>query len=489
VALFKKSSDTNNAAEQARRDTRKARPWFERARTVADARNYDYAIECFVNGLRYDPEALDQHEALREVALRRKVNNGKPAGFLEQMKHSGGKSAIDKMLNAEYLWSKDPFNANHALGVMEQAAEAGGLEELAYWVGGLVLESIQNSKKPSKQMYLKVRDLFARIGAYDKAVEACQYALSLDQQNMALVRQLKDLQAEATMMTGRYDEEEGGFRKSIRDEDKQRQLAQEDAIATTDSAKDEVIERARKVYQDNPEDVEAMQKLVRALLAREEEPYENEAIEILEQAYQQTGQYRFRMQVGDVKIRQLNRQLRAVNQQLKKNPNDSDLRNRLRELASKQVRFELEEYGERVKNYPTDMGLRYQLGRRQLAVKDYDAAIASFQEAQGDPKHRAAALRYLGEAFAAKGWFDEAIDTFRRGIESHPAGDDRLGLELRYHLMGSLESKAQQNKDAEAAQEAAKLASQIAQSDINFRDIRKRVEALRNLVNELKQQA
>ena len=130
--------------------------------------------------------------------------------------------------------------------------------------------------------------------------------------------------------------------------------------------------------------------------------------------------------------------------------------------------------------------MRFNLGRRQLAVNDYDSSIASFQEARSDPKYRAVSLRYLGEAFAAKGWFDESIDTFREGIKAYQFDDDQLALAMRYHLMNALEHKALNEKKLEIGEEAAKIASQIAQVDFNYLDIRDRLEKLRSLVEEMR---
>ena len=98
----------------------------------------------------------------------------------------------------------------------------------------------------------------------------------------------------------------------------------------------------------------------------------------------------------------------------------------------------------------------------------------------------AGSLTILGEAFAKKEWYDEAIDTFHRGINSYQIDDDKLGLELRYQLMLVLEGRARRDNDLENAEEAAKVASQIAQSDINYRDISDRNTSLRELVKTIK---
>lgn len=58
--------------------------FFKHANTLAETGNYDYAVEMFVMGLRQEPTNLLQHKALREMAMKRRLAGGKPAGWLEQ---------------------------------------------------------------------------------------------------------------------------------------------------------------------------------------------------------------------------------------------------------------------------------------------------------------------------------------------------------------------------------------------------------------------
>ncbi len=507
VALFggkKKSDDAaegGGASEAAvaaapRRDVRKARPWFERAKSMSDAQNYDYAIECYVSGLKFEPDALAQHESLHEVARKRKVSGGKPPGWGKKSPVRG-RSHIEKMLESEWQFAMDPTHAAAALKVMEEAMAATrdkdeqiDLTEVAYWVGGLAIEANRAAKRPSKYTYLKIRDLYAELGAFDKAAEACGLAVQMDPNNGQLLREYTNLQAETTMMKGGYGGEEGGFRGAIKDADKQQRLEQESQIVKTDEVKDQIIARLRAEYEDNPEDTQRLDKLVRALRDKEEKPAEDEAIKLLETAVEQTGQYRYKMQIGDIRMKQFTRALREAKRQAEANPDDPSPVEQVKRIATAQLKYELGEFTERVKNYPTDMGLRFQLGRRQLALQQFDDAIGSLQQAKSDPKHRSAASIYLGQAFAKKGWLDEATATYRAAIEDFAgSGDDRVLLELRYQLMDALEQKARREENREIADEASKIASQIAQVNINFKDIRARVDALKQLNNELKPKA
>jgi len=499
VALFGgKKNDSNGggsgtsapAAGAPSRDPRKARPWFERAKSMADAQNYDYAIECYISGLKFEPDSLPQHESLREVAMKRKVSGGKPKGKPPVR----GRSHVERMLEAEFNFSIDPTNASAGLKVMEEATAATksedediDLSEVAYWVGELAMEANRTAKRQSKYTYLKIRDIYAEMGAFDKAAQACGLAVQLDPNNGQLIREFTNLQAETTMMKGGYSGQKGDFRKGVKDADKQAALEQESQIAKTEQAKDQIIERLRNEYNDSPDDVQRMEKLVRALTDKDEKASEDEAIKLLETAWEQGGQYRHKMWIGDIRMKQFKRALREAKQRADANPDDASLADQVKRILAAQTKYELGEFRERVKNYPTDMGLRYQLGRRELALHLYDDAIGSLQQAKSDPKHRGAASVFLGQAFAKKEWFDEAIATYRNAIEEHAGtDDDAIAMELRYQLMDSLEAKAMREENLDVATEAASIASKIAQININFKDIRARVDQLRKTTQALK---
>ncbi|MCC7407266.1 MAG: tetratricopeptide repeat protein [Phycisphaeraceae bacterium] len=486
-------SDAGAGDGKFERNPAKARRFFEHAQTVADARNYEYAISLYVDGLRHEPDNMAKHEALREVAEKYKVGGGKPAGLGERMK-STGKDPVSKFLDAERVWSKDPLNLSLMLEVMEKAVAALKaepdlhMEEFVFWIGEMVIKFGRGNRKTTEKVFIQARDLFAEAGIYEKAVEACKYALALRPDDAKLLDELKNLEAEATLTTGAYGDaggQEGGYRRMVRDAEKQRALEQQDALVRTGSVQEELIDRLRREYGEKPEEPDRLDKLVNALIQTNEEADEGEAVKLLREAFERTGQYRYKVRSGDVIIRQSNRKLRALRDKLKANPSDAEATAKYKELTAQLLKFELGEYTERVKNYPTDLSLRYQLGRRLMAFGKFDDAIAAFQEARADAKNRVQSLLYLGVCYSTKGWHQEAVDTLREAISGYPIEDDKIGLELRYHLMDALEKSARVDKSIELAKEAQKIASKILQTDIRFRDIKDRIDGLRSLVDEL----
>lgn len=499
-SFFKKKQDETpsnpageSAAEAFQRDPAKAQRFFDHAQTIADSRNYSYAIELYISGLRHDPSNMAKHEALREVALKYKVGGGKPASLGERMK-SLGKDPVSRMLDAERIWSKDPLNVNLMLEVMERAKEADqsedglDLAEFVYWVGKLILDFGRSNKKTPDKVFIKARDLFRAIGAVDMAVQANRLAIALRPNDSQLLDLQRDLETELTLVQGAYSEtgKEGDFRKMVRDMDKQTALQQDESIVRTASAEDQMLERLRKSYQEKPDDVDRLNKLVAALQAKNDEAAENEAIALLQKAYEATSEYRHRVRLGDIRLKQQSRRVRELRDKAKQDP---DAVKAYKEAAAKLVQTELEEFTERAEKYPTDLGVRFRLGRALMSLKKYDDAISAFQESRNDAKWRIQSIAYLGTAYVAKGWLDEAVDTFRQGIEAHPIEDDDMGLELRYGLMDALEKSAAKSRKLELAQEAQKIASKILQTNIKFRDIRTRLDGIRNLVDELQKPA
>ena len=102
--------------------------------------------------------------------------------------------------------------------------------------------------------------------------------------------------------------------------------------------------------------------------------------------------------------------------------------------------LELSEHKLHVENYPTDLVRKFELGKRYFAVAKYNEAIDIFQEAQADPKNRDDRCCSLGQSFLNIHWADEAIETFRRGLDIKDLSPE-VQLDMRYWLMVALEQK------------------------------------------------
>ena len=144
-------------------------------------------------------------------------------------------------------------------------------------------------------------------------------------------------------------------------------------------------------------------------------------------------------------------------------------------LAKEQLQFELKIFKERVEQYPTDLNLKYEYGRRLFASGKLDDAIGMLQQAQRDPKRRIQAMTLLGQSFDKMGWYPQAVDTYSRALESELT--EERAKDLRYSLGCALRAMGEKEK-------ALEQFSQVAQVDFTYRDVRKQIEDLRKEMSE-----
>jgi tetratricopeptide (TPR) repeat protein len=491
MGWFGSGSKGNTAAGDGSksRSKKKARRFFDHAQTMADSRQYDYAIELYIQGLQQDPDNMRRHEDLYDVALKRKVAGGRPAGTLGSLFDMGG-DAVEKMLKVEKQWAMNPLESHLMIRLMERVIEADiaendlQLAELAFWVGSKILEGKQNSALSFRQME-KLANLFERLETYKEAIEAMQIAMELapEKERTILETKLRDLQAEDTAKA--TTEGKTSFRDNIRDQEKQAELEAQDQLVQSETAQEKLINQRRAQWQENPTETDRVNKLVRELLKPETDEMDEEAIKVLQEVYEKTEQYRWKYEIGEIKRKQYARHIRQLKKQAEEQPGVG-LEDKIETLRQEQAAFELDEYRERVKNYPTKTDLRFELGKRLYQVGDYEEAMATLQEARRDAKLKSQALYYLGMCFLKQKMYNEAIETFDLGLEAHQKTDSPLALEMLYSKMDALQRRAQENKSLDDAMEAQKVASQIVQVNVRFKDIQQRSQKLRDLAGKLR---
>lgn len=453
-------------------DRKKAKVFFDRGRTVADTGNYDYAIEMYLQGLAIDPDAVDAHQALRDIAMKRKASGGKSLGLFDKMKLSrAGKDDCETMLRAEKLMAYDPGNPDHLLAVLQSAYKA-GFYDTVLWVGPILQKANADVKNPDVDKYLKLRDVYVELQRWRLATDACSAALALRPDDMDLQKVMKNLGAMETMAQGGY---EGGasFRDSVKDMSAQKKLFDQDKdIHNVDFLQQQIADAEAQLAAD-PNEPGKLMRLVDCLVKTEQMDCENRAIELLEQWFEKTRQFRFRLASGKIKIAQLRRQERAERARLQQNPKDEAIRQQYQQFVREQNEAELTEYQLFAQNYPTDMTYRFEAAKRLFALERFSDAIPVFQQARNDPKYRVDASSLLGRAFLGAGFADEAVDILKTSIDEYEIKGDQRSKELQYWYGRALEVKG----DVPAS---LKAYSQVAVWDFNYRDVQARIRNLRS---------
>lgn len=452
-------------------EQKKANVFFDRGKSVADTGQYEYAIEMYLQGLRIDPENTDAHHALREISLKRKASGGKDMKMSDKWALKTNTSDDrQNMLAAEKLLAYDPGNTERMSQILQSAHRAGYFDTVM-WIGAILFRANRDSKKPDYNKYMVLKDVYKAIDRYKEAVEVCHAMLQIRPSDMELLTEAKNLGAQLTMSKGGYLTGKS-FRDSIKDMEGQKKLLDADKdVRTTDSLL-RAVQDTEAEWQADPQEPTKLKKLVDALVRTEREDMEARAVQLLDDAHRNTGQFRWRLNRGQLRLAQLTRKERALKAELKKDPDNEELKQQYQEFAQNRLKEEFDELTLWVENYPTDSNYRFALADRLFRMGRYDEAIPVFQHVRNDPKYRIEATIALGRAFFESGYLDEAADTLRGVIEDYPIKGDNKSKDLYYWYARSLEQKG-------TIPEAIKAYSQVAMWDFNFRDVQTRIKRLR----------
>lgn len=458
-------------------DKAKAAKWFARARELGEKRQFDHAIEYYVSGLEFWPDAVEEAcKSLHGCAVARKATGGKKPGLKDTMKRStNDKDAKKAYLNSLWLFAHDPDNAGYIEAVVRNAGKLRA-EEAARWSAGILYKSIETNPKANTKQFLTLIELLEQLG--DRAASRGEipfgvevFRAGVDTVNLWRRRLPKDEQTEGvlknlstklTILKGNYQDGDS-YRDSIVDADTQADRQDAQRSIQADDRLEQLIAKAEQDYLANPDNGPAIKLLIDLLTRRERKEDETKAIGHLVNQYKRTDDYRWKQNADDIRMKQLGREVR----ELEKAGNAEATK----EAKVAQLRFELTVYKDRVDRYPTDNRFKFELAIRRFNAGQYDDAIPMFQAARTDPKNRTACGMYLGRCFFRKGYHSQAISGLKEAIEGYEFNDDELAKQMRYWLGRALEAGG----DTDAAK---KTYGEILTVDYNYRDVRVRLDAL-----------
>lgn len=452
----------------------KADPWFRHADTAKDSLQNAYALKLFASGLSFDNTRLDLVESILSCAILHRDQGGKSAPSSEK-KEIEGMGPYGKFASAYYAWLRDLGNIKVALEFMRQALAFDSMAWANHHANTIF--KMHLSGKTSKKGWVELMRLCGEANNWDLAQQAGAKARELDPSDGDLDTEMKNLAASRAMTEGGYTEaagNEGGFRKMIKDADKQKELQEEETLAGGAETAAAPLERARQAYEADPADTNAVAKLLQLLRRVGDSDAMNEAKRVALAAFKTTSEYRFRMFAGDLEIKVAEQRLEDRRKAALEDADNQELALQLEEADRSLQELKLGEYSERVEKYPTDRKRKYDLGTVLFRLGRTEEAMAQFQAAKDEPRLHADAAHNLGLCFHAEGWFVEAVAEFDEALSRVESSEREKILDMKYDLMLGLIEGAKAEKDLEMAQRAKSICSEIARTNIAYRDIRDR---------------
>jgi TolA-binding protein len=463
----------------------KARKFFEHAKKSAETHNWDYAIKLYVDGLALWPDAVEEGlKQLRVVATARRLNGGKPAGFLAaRQRPTTGKDFLKNLNNALFLYGHDPVSVAAMEQLLQNASKAKLIRTVG-WIAPVLMDAYNSAKKLPEAHYQSAGD--AMNAAADLAMALAEDAVAMEILNAAIAttqiwlrhhpesinapRARSHASGKLTIVKGKFDKAEG-FQESLKDADAQRELLDKAKPTLSGERAAQLIAKARADWEADRESAAKLFALIELMVREEKESLENEAVRLLESEYAATSNYAFKQKADDIRIKQMSRQRRALETRLKSDPANVEWQRAAADFRARQINSEMDILLDRQRQYPSDLRVKFQLAVRYMQAQRYDNAIPLFQMAQSDGRSRLEARLMMGRCFFEKHFHAQAIETLQSTIHETDSTSSPVVLELYYWLGRSFQA-------AGRPADAQKTYGQLIQLDYNYKDARQRLEAL-----------
>ena len=443
------------------------RDLFNKGFTALERGNVDYALDLLHACIEAEPAFLQARKYLRAAELQR-LKKSPPNAVKHQLAmltglplYLGaslllGKQPAKALLMAEKLLRADALNLSF-INLFVRATRAADLLE----AGVQTLEMVREYYPLNPSLCRDLGELYQESGNMRAARECFERLCQLRPNDQEAIRALKNAMALDSMKTDGWEDvakKGGSFRDMVKDSKESVLLEQKGKAMKTDADAADLIADMLAKLEKEPQNINYYRSLARLYDQRH----------LYDESLQTIAKARI-ISPGDPELDNLQATIRthqfdAKIAELQAAGDTAGAEAR----AIERAQFVFDDLQERVKRYPTDLKLRFELGI-MLYENDYtNEAIQQFQMAQRSPKQRTHALYYLGCCMAKKQQYDLALDQLESASSEILIMDD-LKKSVLYEL-GKV-SEAMGNTD-----KAATYYKQIYQVDIGYRDVSAKIE-------------
>ncbi len=444
---------------------------FQNAMSAVDKNNVDYAILLLKGIVQKEPGFVDARKELRKMERVKLAKMGFMSKKMSGMKASGiaakaglhvKKNPLEAMKRAEEALALN-LSSLPALKLLAQAA----LEEEAYFIAIEALELASEFYPKDVSVLDWLAKVYADAGHGSKTLQIRQKIAAMFPGDLQKQQDVRAAAALATMEEGKWEDTESDYRSKLKDQGQAVKSEQEDRIVrNVDDVKEVLAELEAKLA--SGEDTLENRRKLAELYQRGGEP--EKAIEHYEAVVEKMGTLdpHIDQELEKCYIARYQSAIDEWNAYAEADPSKKEEADaNVAELTSQMVNFRLEKALDRVKNYPNDTELRFQLATVYWESGDVDNALKEFQTAQKNPHRRLVSLVYLGRCFYEKGQYDIAVEQFEKAIEGM-VGMNKDKMDAIYFLAMTLEAMG----DTENALARYK---EIYQAKIDFRDVEERM--------------
>jgi tetratricopeptide (TPR) repeat protein len=431
-------------------------PIYRRAEEAFKKRNYDYARDLFVQLVHVKPDSAKAREALRATLIKKFQEMG-ATGKLRlmamrtqfELQLKATKDAGKRADLCTNFLLDDPTNAK-IRGLLAEILLAQGHPHGAASEARMALESDGSSVAAAKTLVAAYKS----TGKVKEAQSILEKVSQMAPNDRDIERLQRDLAAMQTMSAGFEDAKD--FRDVIKNKQQAEELEKKQHLIQTDADFDLVVKNLQGELSVNPTDARIPKRLGDLYYDKKKE-YATAKDWYAKAAQLAPQDSVLRDKVDDCQLKMFDLQIEPLQ---KTDP-------KYNEMRAQRVKFQIQSFERRVSDRPTDMALRFELGKAYFSVNLIDKSIGEFQQAVRDPKRQVDSFFYLGRAFHKKKMFDMADKQFNQAAEKVLSQERKL--EILYYRMHCC-------RDAGKKEQAVALGQQIMEADITFKDVAELVE-------------
>jgi tetratricopeptide (TPR) repeat protein len=440
--------------------------------------NFDYAVEMFGQSVKLKPHNLVYRQSLRGAEFKKYKDNKKGGGMwaksglmsirgkVSKLKGQKSWDEMDKVAEEGLLLNPWDAYLNFELG---EACRERGFGEIAVFQYNL---AVSPDGDPKNRAYLvTLSDLYRERNEFDLAVTIWRKIQSLSPDEMEARGMIMKLQAEKTIVKGRFEEASSTKDVTMSDQDVSERIKRGDKKADEAEAPGESFEAdLKRAIRKDPENRDLHMKL--GDYFRKENRL-NEAIDAYKVADGLAGgNMNIREQIEDVELLIIKKSAEEAETKSKQEPENKDAKRSFIELGNKLLHREIEIYQVRVGRYPQNMKLKLELARRYRKVKNWSLAIPLLQQAATDQRMEVDALVMLGKCFLQDDKGTMALRQFKKVVGKLNFNDQPDSFKEVHYYMGRLYEQMNENNLA------VDHYSEVLAVAYDYRDVRPRLEKL-----------
>src|SRR5438876_11538130 len=445
--------------------------WLKAVAAI-ELRNFGYAISLLQEILKQEPQFLTGRQLLRRAEVTRSKSAKKsffnistaPIGVMkaqrEIKKHP--QRAVEIL---ERVLEDEPYNRQANLALKDAALAAGSPETAVFALQTLLEENPRDVK-----VLHELGRLYRQQGDHEQEVEIYNQITAIDPLEAEALRLGKDASARGSMKRGGWTQAES-YRDLIKDKEEAISLEQQSRLRLTGEALDQQIAETYARHKAEPANIDLVRRL--GALTEQKEDFEaairwyQSAADLTKGA--DTGLAR---KVSDLKIKCLEREIAAHEEFLSSHNEPDELHakksDQLKAAKAKRAEILIDDARERVARNPTDLQLRFELGKNLFDAGRFREALPELQRARQNPHARLKAMNLLGCCYSELEMLDLAMKQLEEASKEI-VSMDATKKEIVYNLGLVYERMGEPEKSLACMK-------QIYEVDYGYRDVARRVE-------------